>query len=550
MGTLSTATCLWAYTKTDGNIHLGIALKGLLSRPIAGLGDDVHDHHPMVPYSFIHPNSMRNIVAFRSLPTALQRRKFVSALALAALLGGPLAQIPTIATATQVNYQQQGWSTKFHMARTNREQLVVQLNILNKPITSYANAVYILYARQNNQWVQVFTSVGARLITNASGNTVLAPEVINLRDLQLGREVDLSNLEFKAVAMLRYDARGERRDQTVQVEQVERYSQITQTSTLQIAESQSSSDQTILVSNAGNSATRQEQSQFNLTIVQKQKSSSHVTARISLKEKRAEGFSAEKLVGDFRYKLKGKPQKAKFLKGMKVGDRVVVRLFDAKKKFIGYSEFELLAYNSTVTLVLPNRAADYGIVRTIYGIDTNDDFSIDRNATVYDYFTQVTRVNNFLDARVSFFSSIQTVNFSSFEVANLPAMRSRCSYPDSFQTGSFRLVNQVITAFSDKLMAILTSSPGQLVQTIKLSSTEWQSFEVSQLLITDQSVKVTQSGRESDEEDGEDDDRKPRKRHCNQGIGNGSEGCDPGNSHPHGGSNDEGGKKPGHKGKH
>ncbi len=33
--------------------------------------------------------------------------------------------------------------------------------------------------------------------------------------------------------------------------------------------------------------------------------------------------------------------------------------------------------------------------------------------------------------------------------------------------------------------------------------------------------------------------------HYNQGIGNGSEGGDPGNSHPHGGSNDETGRTPG-----
>jgi predicted CoA-binding protein len=33
-------------------------------------------------------------------------------------------------------------------------------------------------------------------------------------------------------------------------------------------------------------------------------------------------------------------------------------------------------------------------------------------------------------------------------------------------------------------------------------------------------------------------DEAPRQN-CNQGIGNGSEGCDPGNSQPHGGSNDE-----------
>ncbi|NEO84710.1 MAG: S-layer homology domain-containing protein [Spirulina sp. SIO3F2] len=37
----------------------------------------------------------------------------------------------------------------------------------------------------------------------------------------------------------------------------------------------------------------------------------------------------------------------------------------------------------------------------------------------------------------------------------------------------------------------------------------------------------------------------PQRQNCNQGIGNGSEGCDPGNSQPHGGSNDEGGHTPG-----
>jgi hypothetical protein len=486
---------------------------------------------------------MRNLASCLSLPKAHKRRRFAAALALAVLMGGSLAHMPTVATATQVSYQQQGWSTKFHMARTNNDQLVLQLNVLNKPITSYANAVYVLYARQNNQWAQVFTSVGARLITNASGQTLLAPEVINLRNLPLGDNVDLSRMEFKAVAMLRYDARGERRDQTVQVEQAERYSQITQTSTVQIADSQSSSNQTVLVSTTGNTAIRREQSQFSLAVVQKQQSSSHVTARISLKEKQVKGFSAEKFVGDFRYKLKGQPQKAKFLKGMKAGDRVVVRLFDAKKKFIGYSEFELLANNSMVTLVLPNRLADYGIVRTVYGIDTNQDFSIDRNATVYDYFTQVTRVKNWSDARVSFFSTTQAFNAKQFEFANLPAVRSRCNYPTSFQAGSFMLVNQVISAFSYNSTTTLTSLPGQLVQIIKLSTTESRSFDVSQLLTTYQTVSTTQGtiGREidnDDDDDDDDDDRKSRKRRCNQGRGNGSEGCDPGKSNPHGGSND------------
>jgi hypothetical protein len=41
--------------------------------------------------------------------------------------------------------------------------------------------------------------------------------------------------------------------------------------------------------------------------------------------------------------------------------------------------------------------------------------------------------------------------------------------------------------------------------------------------------------------------KKPTRQHCNQGIGNGAEGCDPGNSRPHGGSNDEGGRTPGNR---
>jgi hypothetical protein len=40
---------------------------------------------------------------------------------------------------------------------------------------------------------------------------------------------------------------------------------------------------------------------------------------------------------------------------------------------------------------------------------------------------------------------------------------------------------------------------------------------------------------------------KPARQNCNQGIGNGPEGCDPGNSRPHGGSNDEGGRTPGNR---
>ena len=41
-----------------------------------------------------------------------------------------------------------------------------------------------------------------------------------------------------------------------------------------------------------------------------------------------------------------------------------------------------------------------------------------------------------------------------------------------------------------------------------------------------------------------------RTRQGNQGIGNGPEGADPGNSQPHRGSNDEGGRTPAGRGSH
>ncbi|HBS72233.1 MAG TPA: hypothetical protein DEA79_24655, partial [Cyanobacteria bacterium UBA11153] len=57
---------------------------------------------------------------------------------------------------------------------------------------------------------------------------------------------------------------------------------------------------------------------------------------------------------------------------------------------------------------------------------------------------------------------------------------------------------------------------------------------------------------DDDDDDGDDDDnsqgRNNRNRQGNQGIGNGAEGADPGNSQPRGGSNDEGGRTPGGRG--
>jgi hypothetical protein len=446
------------------------------------------------------------------------------------------------------------WQGRLHVARLLRSnQLVMQLALADKPATSYANAVYTVYVRQQEQWVQCYTGVGARLVTNAAGQTILTSEVIDVKELQakLGREIDWSQAEIKTVATLRYDIRGAARDQQVQFEQVQRYSAISTTETTQIASQETwSTTSTGGTREEVRTSRRSEQTGFSLTVLQNQSSLSHVVARVSMREKQAQGFLPERFIGDFRYKLKGKKDKAKFIKGLKSGDRVVVRLFDQKNRFIGYSEFEMQSVHTVVSLILAPGAATSGVVRTVYGADVDQDFVLDRSSQTYDYFTQVSAVNavsNYLDARVSFFSTSQSFNAQQFTVAGWPQPRSNCAYPASLQTGSLMVVNREFWAFNDSLSTALTSNPGQVVQIMEVSSTSVTTYEVTQLLVQSQTVGVSQGTLITTSEDyGEyRGGKKPKKRHCNQGIGNGSEGCDPGNSRPHGGSNDEGGSRSG-----
>ena len=279
-----------------------------------------------------------------------------------------------------------------------------------------------------------------------------------------------------------------------------------------------------------------DQSSFSLAIVQKQVSFEKVVARVSLKPRQVNGFLAEQFVGDFEYKLKEKKlPKAKFLKGLRAGDRVVVRLFSTDNRLIGYTEFDLLSYNSVVTLVLPDRAADYGILRTVQGVDADEDYKVDAVGIVYDYFTQVSQVSSYQESRVSFLSTAQSFNYQSFGWGGLPAPRPNCSYPASFQSGAYSLVSRTVQTFYSGLSSTIVAVPGQLVQLISVSTTNISIYQVSQLIVNYQSVTVVQ-------DDGK-KPKKPKKAHCNQGIGNGSEGCDPGNSRPHGGSNDEGGRR-------
>lgn len=97
-----------------------------------------------------------------------------------------------------------------------------------------------------------------------------------------------------------------------------------------------------------------------------------------------------------------------------------------------------------------------------------------------------------------------------------------------------------------------TCSPNKVATRAEVAAFLYQAMvnkgeatEISSPYIVGEKAKFREAGEMR--EVGEGDREKPRRQNCNQGIGNGAEGCDPGNSRPHGGSNDEGGRTPGNR---
>ncbi|BAY75789.1 S-layer domain-containing protein [Nostoc linckia NIES-25] len=222
---------------------------------------------------------------------------------------------------------------------------------------------------------------------------------------------------------------------------------------------------------------------FSLAIWEPTGNLSEVIARVSVKSKQNKNFLKERFLGDYKYKIK---QKAKFVKGLKASDRIVVRLYDLQNRFIGYSEFECLSANSAVNLILSGKPREYQVIRTVYGIDADQDGAIDANTTTYDYFTQVS------NQKVTFLSGSQTFQANQFQVEGLSTVKTTSIYPVSFTQGEFALVRQSsFSIFSSDLARALQATPGSLVQVTEVSDNS--SYDVSQLLMNYREVGVSRN---------------------------------------------------------
>jgi S-layer homology domain len=220
---------------------------------------------------------------------------------------------------------------------------------------------------------------------------------------------------------------------------------------------------------------------FTLGILQPSGSFSDVIARISVKTKRGKGYFKERFLGDYKYKVK---HKTRFVKGLKPGDRVVVRLFDTQNRFIGYSEFECLSANTSVNLILSTNPSQYKVVRTVYGIDADLDGKIDEASTSYSYFTEVTGQS------VNFLSGSRQVKVSQFQVQGLSAVAANIVYPASFTKGEYAVVSKSINAFSSNLAPALKAKPGQLVQIAEVSSDGISTYDVPQIMMNYREIGV------------------------------------------------------------
>ncbi|WP_427160313.1 S-layer homology domain-containing protein [Aliinostoc sp. HNIBRCY26] len=232
---------------------------------------------------------------------------------------------------------------------------------------------------------------------------------------------------------------------------------------------------------ATSSSAKGKKTGFSLAILQPSGNFSDVIARVSYKAKRHKGFLPERFLGDFKYKLN---RKAKFAKGLKAGDRVVVRLYDLQKRFIGYSEFELSSDHTAVNLILSDNPAEYQVVRTVCGVDADEDGTIDTNTTAYDYFTQVS------NERVTFLSSSQTINISQFQAEGFSTVPTNSVYPTSFRTGEFTLVRQTMNVFSYNLAEALKVEPGRLVEFNEISNDDNSIYDIGQLMMTYREIGV------------------------------------------------------------
>ncbi len=171
-----------------------------------------------------------------------------------------------------------------------------------------------------------------------------------------------------------------------------------------------------------------------------------------------------------------------------------MRLFDLNNRPLGYSEVQLLKDFSAISLILPSDPSAYGTLRTVCGIDSKRVGKIDRNAKVYDYFTQLQISDrivrggydpefpmptyvNLTQTVARFLTSSQGIPINLFNVAGLPQATNKFTYTNAFSKGNYSLINRTINVFTQDMPPVMQVLPGQLAPIIPITNSQ-STFDV------------------------------------------------------------------------
>ncbi|MBE9229471.1 S-layer homology domain-containing protein [Phormidium sp. LEGE 05292] len=210
--------------------------------------------------------------------------------------------------------------------------------------------------------------------------------------------------------------------------------------------------------------------EFTLAIWQPAANLSEVVARISAMSKDS-NYARERYIGDYRYQVN---QRAKFVGGVNPGDRIVVRLYNYQNRLIGFTEFEVLPQKSSVNIILGNRPIVSRIVRTVYGVDVDENAAIDAGATTYDFYTNITGPTPSQET-VVFLRDTQGIDQTWYQVAGLPVPPETGAFSSAVRA----MEAQQITIFPADLPPVLTAVPGSQKPVVNVAANNQSTFNLN-----------------------------------------------------------------------
>lgn len=446
-------------------------------------------------------------------------------------------------TVTQPQLSQaNGWNSVLHVARfvESRQRstnLVLQLEVLSKPQTTYANAVYQVFARTrgDSEWQEIHTNRGARLMPGNSGQFILESEVISIADLEaeirdeLGEDLRIEDVELDCVVSIRYDLVGGGRDLREKITYQESYSQISTTSTTEVVRTSTSSTVTAHRTSSTDTVVTGQHSRRQ-TVDGRGRHDDDWDDHDDDDDDRDDDDHRRG-----RRRRNGSHSRTEEVSHRSSGSRSQrqsqtsqTNIWESVLHVARQTSSSQQRRNLVLQLEILNKP------QTTYANVVYQVFARTRGGRWQEIHTN--RGARLIEAsRGRYVLTSEVISIAQLE----EELRAELGDDLRLEDVEINCVASVRYDLAGGSRDIRESFSYRQSYTSVVTTT---TTEITQ--IVGSSITVVDDHWDDDYDDGGRHRRRGRRRrNCNQGIGNGPEGCDPGNSRPHGGSNDEGGRR-------